>query len=110
MTCAGFEVVQCQGSGPGNQPRDVYAPSALINTVGRAVVAYKEEVVSRCKPGIQRFPAQQVADERRVGFGAGWSSQGMTSSPTCPNACAGPVTRSTASPAKAAPPLFARVR
>src|SRR3954453_20989917 len=46
-----------------------------------------------------------------TGFGAGWSSHGMTSSPGWPGkACAAPATWMVVSPAKAAPAPFSRVR
>ena len=40
------------------------------------------------------------------GFGAGWSSHGITSAAVCPWARAGPVTCNTVSPANAAVPPF----
>ena len=71
------------------------------------VVVDDEEVVGRREPGVELLPHQLDP-----GWSVGWSSHGRTSSsPGCPgNACAGPATFSTVSPANAAPPPFNRVR
>ena len=63
-----------------NQPPDLHAPCGCIEH-RLVIVSHREELVVGSEPAIECFPLQLWPTTSGTGFGAGWSSQGRTSSP-----------------------------
>ena len=110
----------------GDEASDTDPPRCLIETLRSAVVLHVEELIGRYQEGVERLPVQQVAgdlrnrirrrliepghhlatrvDEGR--FGVSLVVGNERSLLLAREGVAGPASRTTVSPAKAAPPFF----